>query len=39
MPSPSLTGADRVLATLKTLAGHSSGVSLDALSRELGAPK
>ena len=43
MPSaseaPQLTGADRVLATLKTLAGHSSGVSLDALSRELGAPK
>jgi IclR family transcriptional regulator, acetate operon repressor len=43
MPNPasgaSLTGADRVLATLKTLAGHSSGVSLDALSRELGAPK
>jgi IclR family transcriptional regulator, acetate operon repressor len=35
----SLTGADRVLATLKTLAGHSSGVSLDAISRELGAPK
>jgi IclR family transcriptional regulator, acetate operon repressor len=35
----SLTGADRVLATLKTLAGHSEGVSLDALSRELGAPK
>jgi IclR family transcriptional regulator, acetate operon repressor len=43
LPSPgataSLTGADRVLATLKTLAGHSSGVSLDALTRELGAPK
>lgn len=35
----SLAGADRVLATLKTLAGHSSGVSLDALTRELGAPK
>jgi DNA-binding IclR family transcriptional regulator len=34
-----LTGADRVLLTLKTLAGHSSGVSLDAISRELGAPK
>lgn len=34
-----LTGADRVLATLKTLAGHSSGVSLDAISRELDAPK
>ena len=27
-----LTGADRVLDTLKKLAGHSSGVSLDALS-------
>jgi IclR family acetate operon transcriptional repressor len=40
MPNPaSLTGADRVLATLKTLAGHSTGASLDALSRELGAPK
>jgi IclR family transcriptional regulator, acetate operon repressor len=35
----SLTGADRVLATLKALAGHSGGVSLDALSRELEAPK
>lgn len=35
----SLGGADRVLATLKTLAGHPSGVSLDALTRELGAPK
>ena len=35
----SLAGADRVLATLKTLAGYSSGVSLDALTRELGAPK
>jgi hypothetical protein len=34
-----LTGADRVLATLKLLAGHSSGVSLEALSREMGAPK
>jgi DNA-binding IclR family transcriptional regulator len=34
-----LAGADRVLATLKTLAGHSSGVSLDALTHELGAPK
>jgi IclR family acetate operon transcriptional repressor len=28
-----------VLATLKTLAGHSGGASLDALTRELGAPK
>jgi IclR family acetate operon transcriptional repressor len=35
----SLTGSDRVLATLKILAGHSAGASLDALSRELGAPK
>jgi IclR family acetate operon transcriptional repressor len=35
----SLTGADRVLEALKKLAGHSSGVALEALSRELGAPK
>ena len=34
-----LTGSDRVLDTLKKLAGHSSGVSLEALSRQLGAPK
>jgi IclR family acetate operon transcriptional repressor len=34
-----LTGADRVLATLKLLAGHSAGVSLEALAREMGAPK
>jgi IclR family transcriptional regulator, acetate operon repressor len=34
-----LTGADRVLEALKRLAGHSSGVSLEGLSRELGAPK
>jgi IclR family acetate operon transcriptional repressor len=34
-----LTGADRVLDTLKKLAGHSSGVALEALAREMGAPK
>jgi IclR family acetate operon transcriptional repressor len=37
--STRLAGADRVLHVLKTLAGHSSGVSLEALSRELGTPK
>jgi IclR family transcriptional regulator, acetate operon repressor len=34
-----LTGADRVLDTLKRLAGHPSGVALEALAREMGAPK
>jgi IclR family transcriptional regulator, acetate operon repressor len=34
-----LTGSDRVLDTLKKLAGHSSGVSLEALSRQMHAPK
>jgi IclR family transcriptional regulator, acetate operon repressor len=37
--SSALTGADRVLDALKKLAGHSSGVSLEALAREIGAPK
>jgi IclR family transcriptional regulator, acetate operon repressor len=34
-----LTGSDRVLDALKKLAAHSSGVSLEGLARELGAPK
>ena len=34
-----LTGSDRVLATLKELAAHSRGASLDELARALDAPK
>lgn len=34
-----LTGADRVLAVLRSLGGHPKGVGLDELARELGLPK